>query len=90
VLVGCGRAVVHTSPSTSLVVMHDPSTAHVSMVGKLSSNCISRKQSIQLGISTNNLFVILKYSSGQDNSLRRKMMPFNPKIVDESMCKRNF
>jgi hypothetical protein len=40
VLVGCGRAIVHTSPSTSLVVERDPSTPHLSLIDKLSSNCI--------------------------------------------------
>jgi hypothetical protein len=37
VLVGCGKVVVHTSPSTSLVVMCGPFTPYVSLVSKLSS-----------------------------------------------------
>jgi hypothetical protein len=40
VLVGCGRAAVHTSPSISLDLVCGPSTPYVSPVGKLSSACI--------------------------------------------------
>jgi hypothetical protein len=55
VLVGCGRAAVHTSPSTSLVVMCDPFTPYVSLVGKLSSACIINKSCQNMSTSYHHL-----------------------------------
>jgi hypothetical protein len=57
VLVGCGRVVVHTSPSMSLVVVCGPSTPYVSLVSKLSSACIINKscQNISIIISSNEM-----------------------------------
>jgi hypothetical protein len=40
VLVGFGRVVVHTSPSTSLEIMCGPFTPYMSLVSKLSSSSI--------------------------------------------------
>ena len=37
VLVGYGKAAIHTCPSTSLVVVRDPFTPYVSLVSKISS-----------------------------------------------------
>jgi hypothetical protein len=57
VLVGCERVVVHTSCSMSLVIVHGPSTPHVSLVGKLSSSCIINEscQNISIKISSNQM-----------------------------------
>ena len=51
VLVGCGMVVVHTSPSTSLVVVCNPFTPYVSLVGKLSSAYIINESCQNISLS---------------------------------------
>jgi hypothetical protein len=41
---------------------------------------------IMLGISPKNLDVLLKYLGGLHSHLRRQVMLFKPRIVDEAMC----
>ena len=51
VLVCFGRAIVHTSPSTSIIVVCDPFTPHVSLVDKLSSAYIINESCENISIS---------------------------------------
>jgi hypothetical protein len=49
-----------------------------------------RKKAIMLGISPKNPNVLLKYLGGLHSHLRRQVMLFKPRIVDEAyVCKHN-
>jgi hypothetical protein len=49
-----------------------------------------RKMAIMLGISPKNPYVLLKYLGGLHNHLRKQVMLFKPKKIDEACVKAHY